>query len=36
LNVNNVLQDNTDSGNSYTWARYTEPRSFLYTATVEF
>lgn len=36
LNVNNVLQDNTDSGNSYTWARYTEPRSFIYTATVDF
>ncbi|MEY4688519.1 MAG: hypothetical protein RIR76_2542, partial [Verrucomicrobiota bacterium] len=36
LNVNNVFNDDTDSGNSYTWTRYTEPRHFISTVSVEF
>jgi hypothetical protein len=26
----------SDQGNSYTWPRYTEPRQYITTATVEF
>lgn len=36
LNVNNVFNDDTDSGNSYTWARFTEPRHFISTVSVDF
>jgi outer membrane receptor for ferric coprogen and ferric-rhodotorulic acid len=36
LNVNNVLGVHSDQGNSYTWPRYTEPRQYVTTATVEF
>ena len=36
LNVNNLLDVKVDVGNSYTWARYTEPRQFVTTFTVGF
>lgn len=36
LNVNNVMGVHSDQGNSYTWPRYTEPRQYVTTATVEF
>ena len=36
LNVNNVFNTKVDVGNSYTWARYTEPRQYVTTVTVAF
>ena len=36
VNVNNALNDDTDSGNSYTWTRYTEPRHVVSTVSVDF
>ncbi len=36
LNVNNVFDEKVDVGNGYTWARYTEPRQYITTATVAF
>jgi outer membrane receptor for ferric coprogen and ferric-rhodotorulic acid len=36
LNVNNVFNTKVDVGNSYTWARYTEPRQYVTTVTVGF
>lgn len=36
LNVNNVFAVKSDQGNGYTWARYTEPRQYVTTATVAF
>jgi outer membrane receptor for ferric coprogen and ferric-rhodotorulic acid len=36
LNVNNVMGVHSDQGNSYTWPRYTEPRQYITTATMEF
>lgn len=36
LNVNNLLDVKVDVGNSYTWARYTEPRQFVTTVTAGF
>ena len=35
LNVNNVLGLHSDQGNSYTWPRYTDPRQFVWTATLD-
>jgi outer membrane receptor for ferric coprogen and ferric-rhodotorulic acid len=35
LNVNNVFNLHSDQGNSYTWPRYTEPRQWITTVTVE-
>jgi outer membrane receptor for ferric coprogen and ferric-rhodotorulic acid len=34
LNINNLFDRKIDQGNSYRWPRYTEPRQFVYTATV--
>lgn len=36
LNINNLLDVKVDVGNSYTWARYTEPRQFVTTVTAGF
>jgi outer membrane receptor for ferric coprogen and ferric-rhodotorulic acid len=36
LNVNNVFDVRSNQGNGYTWPRYTEPRQFVYTTTVQF
>ena len=36
LNINNVFDVKSDQGNGYTWARYTEPRQYVTTATVVF
>ncbi|MSU47698.1 MAG: hypothetical protein EXS37_01150 [Opitutus sp.] len=36
LNINNVFGVKSDQGNSYTWARYTEPRQYVSTVTVGF
>ena len=36
LNVNNLLDVKVDVGNSYGWARYTEPRQFVTTLTAGF
>ncbi|MEO5959289.1 MAG: hypothetical protein ABIR80_09245, partial [Opitutaceae bacterium] len=36
LNVNNVFGVHSDQGNSQTWPRYTEPRQYITTATVDF
>jgi outer membrane receptor for ferric coprogen and ferric-rhodotorulic acid len=36
LNINNVFDEKIDVGNSYTWARYTEPRQYVTTLTVAF
>ena len=36
MNINNVFNVRSNQGNSYGWARYTEPRQFVYTATVGF
>ena len=36
LNVNNVLDLHSDQGNSYTWPRYTEPRQYVTSVTVDF
>ncbi len=36
LNVNNVLDEQVDVGNGYTWTRYTEPRQYVTTLTVGF
>ena len=36
LNVNNVLGLHSDQGNSYTWPRYTEPRQYVTSVTVDF
>lgn len=35
-NINNVANVRSNQGNSYGWARYTEPRQFVYTTTVGF
>ena len=35
LNVNNVFDLHSDQGNSYTWPRFTEPRQYVTTATME-
>jgi outer membrane receptor for ferric coprogen and ferric-rhodotorulic acid len=35
LNVNNVFNLHSDQGNSYTWPRFTEPRQFITTVTME-
>jgi outer membrane receptor protein involved in Fe transport len=36
LNVNNVFDVKSDQGNSWRWARYTDPRQYVTTATVAF
>lgn len=36
LNINNVFDVHSNQGNSWRWARYTEPRQFVSTATVGF
>ncbi len=36
LNVNNVFDLRSDQGNSYTWPRFTEPRQYVTTVTVDF
>jgi outer membrane receptor for ferric coprogen and ferric-rhodotorulic acid len=36
LNINNVFGVHSDQGNHFRWPRYTEPRQFVYTATVGF
>jgi outer membrane receptor protein involved in Fe transport len=36
LNVNNVFNVKSDQGNSWRWARYTEPRQYVTTVTVGF
>lgn len=35
LNVNNVFNLHSDQGNSYTWPRYTEPRQYITTVTMD-
>ncbi len=35
LNVNNIFNLHSDQGNSYTWPRFTEPRQFITTVTME-
>jgi outer membrane receptor for ferric coprogen and ferric-rhodotorulic acid len=35
LNVNNLLNTRSNQGNSWTWPRLTEPRQYIYTATME-
>ncbi|MEO6246260.1 MAG: TonB-dependent receptor plug domain-containing protein [Opitutaceae bacterium] len=36
LNINNAFNVKSDQGNGYTWARYTDPRQYITTATVAF
>ena len=36
VNINNVFDVRSNQGNSWRWARYTEPRQFVYTTTVSF
>jgi hypothetical protein len=36
VNINNVFDVRSNQGNSYRWPRFTEPRQFVYTATVNF
>ena len=35
LNVNNLFDNDSDQGNSYTWPRRVEPRSYVTTVTME-
>ncbi len=35
LNVNNVFDLRSDQGNSYTWPRFTEPRQYITTVTLD-